>query len=131
LTQTPLQYSATPPPPSLAQCIANPALTGCSAVLPTLAQCTATPTTAGCTSVLPAAIANVVPVAQTQAAVYASSSYIFGLAGNGGIAGMPTPNSNDKSGNQNSTGALGGATNGNSSTKPGVTNDTTKKMYCN
>jgi hypothetical protein len=53
LTQTPLQYSSTPPPPTLAQCIAAPALAGCSSVLPTLAQCTAAPTTLGCSVVLP------------------------------------------------------------------------------
>src|SRR5258706_9100067 len=43
----------TPPPPTLAQCIANPALAGCAAVLPTLAQCIATPTLVGCSVVLP------------------------------------------------------------------------------
>jgi filamentous hemagglutinin family protein len=53
LTQTPLQFSSTPPPPSLAQCIAAPALAGCSSVLPTLAQCTTAPTTLGCSVVLP------------------------------------------------------------------------------
>jgi filamentous hemagglutinin family protein len=53
LTQTPLQFSTTPPPPSLAQCIAAPALAGCSSVLPTLAQCTTAPTTLGCSVVLP------------------------------------------------------------------------------
>ena len=54
VTQSPNLYTAPPPPPpTLDQCIANPALPGCSAVLPTLAQCTATPTLAGCTAVLP------------------------------------------------------------------------------
>ena len=38
---------------SLVDCIANPALDGCSAMLPTLAQCTSTPTIAGCSVVLP------------------------------------------------------------------------------
>jgi filamentous hemagglutinin family protein len=48
-------YAAPPPPPAptLDQCIANPALSGCSSVLPTLATCTATPTAPGCTVVLP------------------------------------------------------------------------------
>jgi filamentous hemagglutinin family protein len=52
LNQTPAP-TPTPTPPTLAGCIANPALSGCSAILPTLATCTATPTTAGCTVVLP------------------------------------------------------------------------------
>jgi filamentous hemagglutinin family protein len=51
VTQQP--FLNTPPPPTLAECIANPALAGCSAVLPTLAQCTATPTLLGCSVVLP------------------------------------------------------------------------------
>jgi filamentous hemagglutinin family protein len=51
VTQSPNSYTA--PPPTLDQCIANPALPGCSSVLPTLAQCTATPTLAGCSVVLP------------------------------------------------------------------------------
>jgi filamentous hemagglutinin family protein len=42
-----------PPPPTLNQCVANPSLAGCSAVLPTLAQCTSTPTASGCSVVLP------------------------------------------------------------------------------
>jgi filamentous hemagglutinin family protein len=53
LTQTPSLYSPATPPPTLTQCIAVPALPGCSSVLPTLAQCTAAPTTAGCSVVLP------------------------------------------------------------------------------
>jgi filamentous hemagglutinin family protein len=38
---------------SLADCTANPALTGCAAVLPTLAACTADPSLPGCSAVLP------------------------------------------------------------------------------
>ena len=54
VTQSPNLYTAPPPPPpTLDQCIANPALPGCSAVLPTLAQCTSAPTTPGCSVVLP------------------------------------------------------------------------------
>ena len=51
VTQSPNLY--VPPPLTLDQCIANPALPGCSAVLPTLDQCTAAPTTPGCSVVLP------------------------------------------------------------------------------
>jgi filamentous hemagglutinin family protein len=51
VTQSPNLYTA--PPPTLDQCIANPVLPGCSAVLPTLAQCTSAPTTPGCSVVLP------------------------------------------------------------------------------
>lgn len=50
---TQMPFLATPPPPTLTQCIAAPTLAGCAAVLPTLAQCTATPTLAGCGAVLP------------------------------------------------------------------------------
>jgi filamentous hemagglutinin family protein len=50
LTQMP---SLAPSPPTLAQCVATPALPGCAAVLPSAAQCTATPTLAGCAVVLP------------------------------------------------------------------------------
>jgi filamentous hemagglutinin family protein len=39
--------------PSLADCVANPALSGCAGVLPSLAVCTSAPTTAGCSVVLP------------------------------------------------------------------------------
>ncbi|WP_136418529.1 filamentous hemagglutinin N-terminal domain-containing protein, partial [Herbaspirillum sp. ST 5-3] len=39
--------------PTMSQCIADPALTGCSVVLPSLSQCTADPTLAGCSVVLP------------------------------------------------------------------------------
>jgi filamentous hemagglutinin family protein len=48
VTQTPYMNGVT-----LAQCIADPSLTGCSSVLPSLATCTATPSTAGCSVVLP------------------------------------------------------------------------------
>jgi filamentous hemagglutinin family protein len=54
VTQSPNLYTAPPPPPpTLDQCIANPALPGCSAVLPTLAQCISAPSTPGCSVVLP------------------------------------------------------------------------------
>jgi hypothetical protein len=53
LTQTPNQYASVPPPPTLQQCIANPSLSGCAAVLPTLSQCEAAPSTLGCSVVLP------------------------------------------------------------------------------
>jgi filamentous hemagglutinin family protein len=55
LTQTPNQYSSgsTQPAPTLSQCIADPSLPGCSAVLPTLAQCVSAPSTPGCSVVLP------------------------------------------------------------------------------
>ncbi|USX11601.1 filamentous hemagglutinin N-terminal domain-containing protein [Oxalobacteraceae bacterium OTU3CAMAD1] len=39
--------------PTLAECVANPALTGCAGVLPNLAACTANPALAGCGAVLP------------------------------------------------------------------------------
>ena len=39
--------------PSFADCIANPALAGCAAVLPSVAQCVAVPATAGCAAVMP------------------------------------------------------------------------------
>ena len=39
--------------PSLSQCIANPALSGCSSVLPSLNDCVSTPTLNGCSVVLP------------------------------------------------------------------------------
>ncbi|MFC7514881.1 filamentous hemagglutinin N-terminal domain-containing protein [Herbaspirillum sp. GCM10030257] len=46
--------SAPPPaPPSIEQCVSNPQLPGCGAVLPTLSQCTSAPTTPGCSMVLP------------------------------------------------------------------------------
>jgi filamentous hemagglutinin family protein len=51
VSQSPNSYTA--PPPTLDQCIANPALPGCSSVLPTLAQCTANSSLAGCSAVLP------------------------------------------------------------------------------
>jgi hypothetical protein len=41
------------PPPTLDACLANPALTGCAAVLPTLDACIANPSVAGCSAVLP------------------------------------------------------------------------------
>jgi filamentous hemagglutinin family protein len=41
------------PPPTVAACIANPTLSGCSSVLPSLAVCTSAPTTEGCSVVLP------------------------------------------------------------------------------
>jgi filamentous hemagglutinin family protein len=189
LTQTPLQYSAPPPPPSLAQCIANPALAGCSAVLPTLAQCTATPTAAGCSVVLPtlaqctatptaagcsvvlptlaqcaatptaagcsvvlptlaqcaatptaagcsvvlpSAIVTTTPVAQVEATVTVALNTTVNLIGAPGtVKPLPVPKSDDKSSDANSDGGSGSATNGNSSTKPGTTNDAAKKMYCN
>ena len=44
----------TPTPlPTLDQCLASPAILGCSAVLPSLAICTASPTTPGCSIVVP------------------------------------------------------------------------------
>ena len=39
--------------PTLADCVANPALAGCAAVLPNLAACTANPAIPGCGAVLP------------------------------------------------------------------------------
>jgi len=53
LTEMPFLASPAAPPPTLAQCIADPTLAGCSSVLPSLAQCSAAPTTAGCSVVLP------------------------------------------------------------------------------
>jgi hypothetical protein len=50
LTELPNQYSQ---PVTLEQCIANPSLAGCSALLPTLAQCESAPTTPGCSAELP------------------------------------------------------------------------------
>ena len=52
-TTSNLNPPAVPPPPTIADCTANPSLSGCSSVLPTLATCTTAPTTAGCTAVLP------------------------------------------------------------------------------
>ena len=80
VTQSPNLY--TPPPPTLDQCIANPALAGCSSVLPTLAQCTATPALAGCSVVLPtlaqctanSSLAGCSAVLPTLAACTANSS---------------------------------------------------------
>lgn len=40
-------------PPTLAECVANPALAGCAGILPNLAACTANPALAGCGAVLP------------------------------------------------------------------------------
>ena len=57
-----LVTTGAPPLPSLADCIANPMLVGCSSVLPSLATCTAAPTTPGCEVVLPSlAICTAVP----------------------------------------------------------------------
>ena len=42
-----------PLPPTLAECVANPALSGCQEVLPPIDQCVANPTLAGCQVVLP------------------------------------------------------------------------------
>ncbi|WP_342119453.1 two-partner secretion domain-containing protein [Pseudoduganella sp. OTU4001] len=42
-----------PTPPTLAQCVANPGLSGCDSVLPSLGQCVSNPTAAGCSVVLP------------------------------------------------------------------------------
>lgn len=53
LTETPNQFSAVSPSPTLSDCIANPSLTGCSAVLPSLASCIANPSQSGCQAVLP------------------------------------------------------------------------------
>lgn len=39
--------------PSLAQCVANPALAGCTAVLPAFGQCIGNPGLPGCAAVLP------------------------------------------------------------------------------
>jgi filamentous hemagglutinin family protein len=50
---TQMPFLATPPPPTLTQCIAAPTLAGCAAVLPSVAQCTATPSMPGCGVVLP------------------------------------------------------------------------------
>lgn len=50
LNQQPYLYN---PLPSLAQCIANPTLAGCTSVLPSLATCINTPATPGCSVVLP------------------------------------------------------------------------------
>jgi len=41
------------PTPTLDQCVANPALSGCSGVLPTVDACVANPTAPGCSAVLP------------------------------------------------------------------------------
>jgi hypothetical protein len=123
--------------PTLAQCTTTPTTAGCSVVLPTLAQCTAIPTTAGCTLVLPAAIAATTPVAQIQAAVITTLparptvNLITGNTGNTGTAGTFTANSDDKTADQKSDGGSGSGTNGNTATKPGITNDAAKKMYCN
>jgi filamentous hemagglutinin family protein len=63
LTETPNQFSPPPPPPpsqpvlTLSECIANPSLAGCSAVLPSLSQCIAAPSTPGCSVVLPTIVA--------------------------------------------------------------------------
>ncbi|HEY8356223.1 MAG TPA: filamentous hemagglutinin N-terminal domain-containing protein, partial [Ramlibacter sp.] len=43
--------------PTLQACTATPSLPGCSVVLPTLAACTAAPSTAGCSAVLPTLVA--------------------------------------------------------------------------
>jgi filamentous hemagglutinin family protein len=39
--------------PTVAECVANPTLSGCANVLPSLAVCTSAPSTAGCSVVLP------------------------------------------------------------------------------
>jgi filamentous hemagglutinin family protein len=59
--------------PTLADCIANPALTGCVGILPTLAVCTSAPTTAGCSAVLPTlAVCTANPAAAGCSAVLPS-----------------------------------------------------------
>ena len=51
---TVLTYTAPPPPPpTVDQCVVDPTIVGCTAVLPPLADCTLNPTLAGCTAVLP------------------------------------------------------------------------------
>jgi filamentous hemagglutinin family protein len=52
-TPTPTPTPTQPPAPTLTDCIANPNLSGCSAILPTLVSCISAPTTAGCSAVLP------------------------------------------------------------------------------
>nr|WP_170228209.1 filamentous hemagglutinin N-terminal domain-containing protein [Denitratisoma oestradiolicum] len=52
LTPT-ITQTAAPTAPTLAQCTADPTISGCSTVLPSLTTCTTAPTTAGCSAVLP------------------------------------------------------------------------------
>jgi filamentous hemagglutinin family protein len=63
VTRTANSNPSTPvTPPTINQCVANPALAGCSAVLPTIASCTANPSAPGCSTVLP--VTPVTPVTQ-------------------------------------------------------------------
>jgi filamentous hemagglutinin family protein len=117
--------------PTLAQCEATPTTAGCGVVLPTLAQCAATPTMAGCTSVLPAAaIATTTPVAQVYSTVIVALNTTVNLIDSPGSATLAASKSDDSVGGK-SDGGSGSATNENTSTKPGTTSDTAKKMYCN
>jgi hypothetical protein len=100
-------------------------------VLPTLAQCAATPTAAGCTLILPAAIAITPHVAQVEAIVTVALNTTVNIIATPGIAKLPAPMSDDKNTDAKSDGAPASGTSENSSTKPGVTNDAAKKMYCN
>ena len=79
VTRTPNLNQPTPPPPpppptpatpTIDQCVANPALAGCSTVLPTIAVCTTTPSAPGCSAVLPTiAVCTTTPSAPGCSAV--------------------------------------------------------------
>ncbi len=70
-------YTAPPQtqPPTLTDCIVNPALSGCASVLPSLEVCTNAPATAGCSVVLPSlAICTINPATAGCSAVLPSVS---------------------------------------------------------
>lgn len=119
---TVLTYTAPPPPPPtvdqcvvdptlagctavlppLADCTLNPALAGCIAVLPSLADCTLNPTLAGCTAVLPAVAsppvqtlldqqANAIVSTITSATDTAANTTTNTATGNTAPSAAPTP----------------------------------------
>jgi filamentous hemagglutinin family protein len=109
--------------PTLAQCTSTPTAQGCSVVLPTLAQCEANPAVTGCGAVLPPAVsvATAAPVVNADNMLIVAVNTTVNTVDNNGSQ----PSNDDKtSGSQAQTGNT-------STTKPGATNDTAKKMYCN
>ncbi len=139
-TSTPSQAGCSAVLPSLSSCTSTPAQAGCSVVLPTVAQCTSNPALAGCTVKLPpvqqitSSAPLMVAINQTLNIVNTSSASVTPnpvLPADGGVAAS-SPNSTSSSSTStksDSTDSSGGSTS--STTKPGVTNDTAKKMYCN
>jgi filamentous hemagglutinin family protein len=139
-TSTPAQAGCSVVLPTVAQCLSTPTLAGCSVVLPTVAQCTSNPALPGCTVIIPPAqqVTTYAPVAvalnQTVNIVNTSSASmtpsLVPPADNGGTPSSTNSTSNSSTSTKSdSTNTSGGSTT--PTTKPGVTNDTTKKMYCN